>query len=140
LPHEKVAAVKRHLLERVPISAIREELKIAPNMFHRWQQELFENAHPSFETDRTSKAIEATKDRKIEQLESKLQRNNEVLAELMQEHVPLKKKNLASPEQPLGSPRNSRPGDRLRTPLVREVRDSDLPHAAVGRHRRRKSP
>jgi transposase-like protein len=64
-PHEKVAAVKRHLLERVPISAICEELKIAPNMFYRWQQALFENAHLSFETDRKSKATEATKDRRI---------------------------------------------------------------------------
>jgi transposase-like protein len=63
-PHEKVAAVKRHLLEHMPISAICEELEIAPNMFYRWQQALFENAHRSFETDRKSKAIEATKDRK----------------------------------------------------------------------------
>jgi transposase-like protein len=63
-PHEKVAVVKRHLLERVPISAICEELKISPNMFYRWPQELFENAHLSFETDRKSKAIEATKDRR----------------------------------------------------------------------------
>jgi transposase-like protein len=39
-PHEKVAVVKRHLLKRVPISAICEELKIAPNMFYRWPQEL----------------------------------------------------------------------------------------------------
>ncbi len=64
-PHEKAAAVKRHLLERVPISAICEELNIAPNMFYRWQQALFENAHLSFETDRKSQAIEATKDRRI---------------------------------------------------------------------------
>jgi transposase-like protein len=64
-PHEKVAVVKRHLLERVPISAICEELKISPNMFYRWPQELFENAHLSFETDRKSKAIKATKDRRI---------------------------------------------------------------------------
>jgi transposase-like protein len=63
-PHEKVAAVKRHLRERVPISAICEELKIAPNMFYLWQQALLENSHLSFETDRKSKAIEETKDRK----------------------------------------------------------------------------
>ena len=138
-PHEKVAVVKRHLLERVPISAICEELKFAPNMFYRWQQALFENAHLSFETDRKSKAIEATKDRKIEQLESKLQRKNEVLAELMEEHVQ-SKKNLGSPEQPLGSPRNSRRVGRLRSPLGREVRDSELPPAGVDRHRRRKIP
>ena len=34
-PYAKVAVVKRHLLERVPITAICEELKIAPNMFYR---------------------------------------------------------------------------------------------------------
>jgi hypothetical protein len=45
----------------VPIPANCEELKISPNMFYRWPQELFENAHLSFETDRKSKAIEATK-------------------------------------------------------------------------------
>ena len=33
-PHERVAAVKRHLLVRVPISAICEERKVAPNMFY----------------------------------------------------------------------------------------------------------
>jgi hypothetical protein len=49
------------------------------------------NGHLTFETDRKSKSVEATKDRKIEQLESKLQRKNEVLAELMAEHVQLKK-------------------------------------------------
>jgi transposase-like protein len=64
-PHEKVAVVKRHLLERVPISAICEEQKISPNMFYRRPQERFENAYLSFETDRKSKAIEATKDRRI---------------------------------------------------------------------------
>jgi hypothetical protein len=36
-------------------------------MFYRWPQELFENAHLSFETDRKSKAIEATKDRRSQQ-------------------------------------------------------------------------
>jgi hypothetical protein len=45
----------------------------------------------TFETDRKSKSVEVTKDHKIEQLESKLQRKNEVLAELMEEHVQLKK-------------------------------------------------
>ena len=46
---------KRHLLKRVPISAIYEELEIAPTMFYRWPQELLENAHLSFETDRKAR-------------------------------------------------------------------------------------
>jgi hypothetical protein len=53
-------------LEHVPISARYEELRIAPNMFYRWQQTPFENARLAFKTDRECKAIEAIKDRKIE--------------------------------------------------------------------------
>ncbi len=60
-------------------------------MFYRWQETLFKDAHLTFETDRKSTAVEANKDCKIEQLESKLQRKNEVLAELMEQHVQLKK-------------------------------------------------
>jgi hypothetical protein len=40
---------------------------------------------------RKSKAAEDTHEKKIEYLEAKLQRKNEVLAELMEEHTKLKK-------------------------------------------------
>ena len=51
----------------------------------------FENGHAAFDNGRKAKAVEDTKDKKIEQLEAKLQRKNEVLAELMEEHTLLKK-------------------------------------------------
>jgi transposase len=88
---EKVAILKRHLLEKVPVSDLCDELDIGPNLFYRWQQEFFENGHAAFQNDRKSKALEDAKQRKIEQLEAKLQRKNEVLSELMEEHVQLKK-------------------------------------------------
>ncbi|MBM3996902.1 MAG: transposase, partial [Planctomycetes bacterium] len=44
-PQEKIAALKRHLLEGVPVSTICDELGIAPTVFYRWQKELFENGH-----------------------------------------------------------------------------------------------
>jgi len=90
-PQEKVAALKRHLLEGTPISDLCDELGIAPSRFYRWQRELFENAHAAFENGRKSKAIEDAKDQKIELLQVKLQRKNEVLSELMEEHTQLKK-------------------------------------------------
>ena len=90
-PQDKLAAIKRHLLEKVPISDLCDQLGIAPNLFYRWQRELFENGHAVFEGDRKSKSVENAKDRKIEFLEGKLQRKNEVLSELMEEHVQLKK-------------------------------------------------
>src|SRR5947209_5305743 len=88
---EKVAALKRHLVEKVPVSDLCDELGIAPNLFYRWQKEFFENGHTAFANGRKAKAVEDAKDHKIQQLEAKLQRKNEVLGELMEEHVQLKK-------------------------------------------------
>jgi len=88
---EKVGAVKRHLLEGTPVSQLCEELGIKPTVFYSWQKLLFENAHLAFDNGRKSKGAEDAKDKKIEQLEAKLQRKNEVMAELMEEHTKLKK-------------------------------------------------
>jgi transposase-like protein len=88
---EKVVALKRHLLEAAPISDLCDQLAIAPNLFYRWQRELFENAHRAFDNGRRAKAVEITKDQRIERLEAKLQRRNEVVAELLEEHTQLKK-------------------------------------------------
>jgi transposase len=90
-PQEKIAALKRHLLEGVPVSTICDELGIAPTLFYRWQKELFENGHTLFENGRHAKAVEDAKDEKIQKLEAKLQRKNEVMAELMEAHTQLKK-------------------------------------------------
>jgi len=88
---EKVAILKRHLLEKTPVSDLCDELDIAPNLFYRWQQEFFERGHAAFDSDRRSKAVEDAKQRKIAQLEAKVQRKNEVLSELMEEYTKLKK-------------------------------------------------
>ena len=88
---EKVAILKRHLLEKTPVSDLCDELDIGPTLFYRWQQEFFERGHAAFDSDRKSKAVEDAKQRRIEQLEAKLQRKNEVLSELMEEYTKLKK-------------------------------------------------
>ena|SRR5581483_4472928 len=88
---EKVAALKRHLLEGVAVSKVCEDLGIQPTVFYSWQKLLFENAHLVFENGRRSKLVEDGKDKKIEHLEAKLQRKNEVMAELMEAHTLLKK-------------------------------------------------
>jgi transposase len=90
-PPEKIAALKRHLLEGVPVSTICDELGIAPTVFYRWQKELFENGHTLFENGRHAKAVEDANIEKIQKLEAKLARKNEVMAELMEAHTQLKK-------------------------------------------------
>jgi transposase-like protein len=90
-PQEKVAIVKRHLLEGAAISTLCDDYQIQPTLFYQWQRQLFENGHLAFDNGRKSKAAEDAKDQKIEQLEAKLQRKNEVMAELMEAHTELKK-------------------------------------------------
>ena len=88
---ERVAILKRHLLEKTAVSDLCDELGIGPSLFYRWQKEFFESGHAAFESNRKSKAAEDAKQRKIDQLEAKLQRKNEVLSELMEEYTQLKK-------------------------------------------------
>lgn len=92
-PQEKVAIVKRHLLEGIPISNLCDEFDINPTLFYQWQRLLFENAHLAFENGRKSRAVEDAKDHKIQQLEAKLTRKNEVMAELMEALTEEKKRN-----------------------------------------------
>ena len=88
---EKVAILKRHLLDKVPVSDLCDELGLYPNQVYGWLKEFFENGHAAFDNGRKSKAVDDAKDRKIEFLEAKLQRRDSVMAELMEAHTVLKK-------------------------------------------------
>ena len=89
---EKVAILRRHLLDHVAVSDLCDELGLAPTVFYRWQKEFFENGAAAFERkSKRQKKYEGRQARKVEALEAKLVTKNEVLSELMEEHVNLKK-------------------------------------------------
>lgn len=88
-PQEKVALLKRHLVDRVPVSDLCDQHGLQPNLFYRWQKEFFENGSAAFEKQQS--ALNKAEQKKIEQLEAKLRNKNDVLSELMEEHVKLKK-------------------------------------------------
>ena len=89
---DKVAILRLHLLEKKPVSDLCDQFGIHPTLFYRWQKEFFDNGTAAFASaGKRRKAVEEVKDRKIVALESKLQQKNEVLAEVMQEYVQLKK-------------------------------------------------
>ena len=90
-PAEKVAILKRYLVEGTGVADLADEFGLSPNVIYQWQRQLFENAHLAFANGRKSKAVDNAKDQQIEKLEAKIQRKNEVLAELMEEHTQLKK-------------------------------------------------
>jgi transposase len=88
-PEEKVSNLRRHLVEKVPVSDLCQELKLQPTVFYRWLKEFFENGAAAFRK-------ESDQERKIDReriatLEAKLKTKHEVLSELMEEHVALKK-------------------------------------------------
>src|SRR6267154_6777772 len=88
---EKVAILRRHLLDKVLVSDLCEELGLRPTVFYRWQKEFFENGAAAFQAqERPHRQVEE-KQKRIEFLEKKVQTKDEVLAELMAEHIALKK-------------------------------------------------
>ena len=99
---DKIKALRRHLVEKTPVSDLCEELGIQPTQFYRWQQTLFENAAVTFERAPGRPKADAEAQR-IAALEAKIQRKDEVLGELMEEHVALKKK-LGASSKASGSP------------------------------------
>ena len=86
---EKVIIIRKHLLEKVPISDLCEQYKIRPTVFYRWQKRFFEHEAGTF--DGVEKIKDSSQEEKILDLEQKLQTKNEVLSELMEEHLKLKK-------------------------------------------------
>jgi transposase len=76
-------------LEGAAVSALCDELGLQPTVFYRWQKELFENGAAAFQAK--GRADHQAEQERIEYLEKKIQRKDEVLAELMAEHVALKK-------------------------------------------------
>ena len=86
---EKVAILRRHLLEKEPISKLCDELGLQPTVFYRWQKEFFENGAAAFQAK--GRSDHQAEQGRIEYLEKKIRRKDEVLAELMGEHIALKK-------------------------------------------------
>ena len=92
---EKLAILREHLIERVPISEVCDKHGVQPTLFYAWQKKLFEEGVMVFESAKGGRAKstrqQAAEQRKIDALEAKVAEKNEVLAELMGEHVALKK-------------------------------------------------
>ena len=86
---EKMTILREHLLEKRTVSDICNEYDLQPTVFYRWQKQLFERGG---EVLRSSRDPETTKlKRQIAQLEKKLAKKDEVLGEVMEEYVSVKK-------------------------------------------------
>ena len=86
---EKVAILRRHLVDKEPVSKLCDGLALQPTVFYRWQKEFFENGAAAFQSP--SRGPRQPEQERIARLEKKIQTKDEVLAELMAEHIALKK-------------------------------------------------
>ena len=51
-PDEKVAILRRHLLDKEPVSKLCDEIGLKPTVLYRWQKEFFENGAAAFRQHR----------------------------------------------------------------------------------------
>ena len=86
---EKVAILRRHLIDRVSVADLCDEHQIQPTLFYKWQTQFFENGAASMQ--RKNADPQAPLKKTIGRLEEKLRRKNEVVAELLEAHLSLKK-------------------------------------------------
>ena len=86
-PEEKVAILKRHLINGELVSDLCDELHLQPVVFFRWQKEFFEKGAKVFQREKGTQ----TADRKITRLEQRLTHKDEVISELVSAYVKLKK-------------------------------------------------
>jgi transposase-like protein len=91
---EKMTVLKEHFVGKLAMSDLCDKYKLAPSTIWEWQNTLFKQGAQVLERKRFHaeniklKQAEA----KIAQLETKLKQKNDVIVELMQEHIELKKK------------------------------------------------
>jgi transposase len=91
-PEQKVALLRLHLLEKKPVSDICQEHGLSVTLFYLWQKQLFDNGTAACgNSGKRRKTHQDAKDKTSAALQDKLQRKNEALSELMEEHVQLKK-------------------------------------------------
>jgi transposase len=86
---DKVRILRRHLVEKVPVSHLCDEQGLHPTLFYKWQKEFFENGAAAFERGNGSKERCLEKENKA--LKVKIAHKDEVIAEIMESHVALKK-------------------------------------------------
>jgi transposase len=92
-PEQKVAILRRHLADKVPISDLCDEYQLQPSLFYQWQRQMFDNMAGAFEVPAGSQPSQREKQlaQKVEHLEAKLARKDSVIAEISAEYVQLKK-------------------------------------------------
>ena len=93
-PEEKVAIIRKHLLDGIAVSDLCDEYQLNPTVYYRWQKEFFQGGAAAFVKDSSRQLGQMKK--QLAAAQEQLTRKNEVLAEVMEEYVRCKKNGGAS--------------------------------------------
>jgi transposase-like protein len=90
---QKVAILKRHMVDKVPVSDLCNELGLQPSVFYQWQRQALENLAGAFSTPEDDGPSKREKElvAKTKELEAKLAKKDNVIAEVAAELVATKK-------------------------------------------------
>lgn len=89
----KVAILRQHLDDKVPVSDLCEEYKLQPSVLYQWLKHVSENLSAALDVGAGAATAQREKQlaAKVEQLEAKLTKKDSVIAEISGEYVQLKK-------------------------------------------------
>jgi len=89
---EKVKILREVLEDGKQISQVAEKYGLSPNNIFKWRKQLFEEGIQTFQIKRADISGKA-EERKITALEDRIKQKDEIIAELAEELLALKKKN-----------------------------------------------
>ena len=89
-PEQKGALLRRHIVDKVPISEICNEERLQPSVFYGWLKTLLGNAHLALASPRGS-SPEKKLQEKVQALEERIRKKDEVIAEISEEFIRAKK-------------------------------------------------
>ena len=96
-PEVKATILRRHLADKVPVSDLCDEYQIQPTLFYLWQRHALEHLSAALTEGRTarSQAPAASAERaRIVALEARVAKKDQIIAEVSEEYLALKKKVL----------------------------------------------
>ncbi len=88
---QKAALLKRHLVDKIPVSQLCEENQLQPSVFYHWLRQLMENAAAALDGPKRPASGERELEERIAKLEAKLVKKDSIIAEISEEYVQLKK-------------------------------------------------
>jgi len=90
---QKVALLQKHLVDKEPVSKICEENQLQPSVFYDWLRQAFSNLAGALGPEAANEASKREKElvARTRELEAKLVKKDNVIAEISAEYVQLKK-------------------------------------------------